>query len=169
MKTIKYIILIILVILYFGCNDKSQQKKLEAQEVVKKNAENLINNKIVLQINNQKYSNLGFKNYISIHYANVTDFESDTFFNSRIFDSFIEHKILSFMANSEKIQVDQEEIKEFVEKRNIASDKIDVVSLKNAIKAEKYLYVKIYKDIEISKAEISEYYRKNLQEFKKKA
>ena len=85
---------------------------------------------------------------------------------SRIFDSFIENKTVLFSADQENIQIDQNEIQDYLKNLGSTRDRINEESLKEIIKVQKYLYFKLYNVIKVTDKEIQQYYHQNPDEFR---
>lgn len=161
-------IIIFLLFLYPGCKDDSPEKQMAKLEQQKKQAQDAIDNAIILQIDKDKYANKELKKYILINHPDFSVIKINERLLSRIFDSFIEHKITTSIPELAKIPVRQEEYDQYVTKLNIQKEKIDRTSIINSIKLQKYLDANVYKDINVTQEEIRSYYNKHHGEFTKK-
>lgn len=166
----KYQILIILFFLvyYAGCKDDSANNKTTRIEQDKKQLQETTDNKVILQINENKFTNKDLKNYIRLNYPDLFELNDNLRLASRIFDSFSEQKIIQATVKSADIHVPDEEYKQYTAKLNIRNEKNDRESIIDSIKLQKYLDMNVYKDIDVSSEEIREYYNKNHDEFTKK-
>jgi parvulin-like peptidyl-prolyl isomerase len=162
MKRLKYLLFIFIILLYFNCKDNANK----TEENIKQHK--TIINKLILKINNKKYFNRNLKNFINIYYSNLPNLEKNDKLNSRIFDSFVENKIILYKAEQEQLNITQKEIDDYLEKTNISKDSIIQNSIKDSIKIQKYLYLKIYKNLNVSNKEIQKYYNQHHNEFTKK-
>lgn len=162
------IIIIFLLFLYPGCKDDSPEKQMAKLEQQKKQAQDKIDNAIILQINKKTFFNKNLKRYIRINHSDLSVIENNDRLLSRIFDSFIEHKTTTSIPELVEIPVQQEEYDQYVINLNIQKDKIDRSSIINSIKLQKFLDAAVYKDIDVSQEEIRSYYNKNHGEFTKK-
>ncbi len=166
----KYLILTILffLICYAGCKDDSAQKESVRIDQNKKQLQETSDNKIILQINKNKFTNKDLKSYIRIHYPDLSEINGNLRLASRVFDSFIEQKAIQSFVKLEDIPFPEEEYKQYIAKLNIRNEKIDRGSIINSIKLQKYLDAYVYKDIDVSSEEIRDYYNKHHDEFTKK-
>lgn len=159
-------------VVYFSCTGNSAQKRNDKIEKGKEQPQVQVqvplDDKVILKINEHRFSNRDLKKYIQIRYSDVFDIKQKSKLLSRFFDFFIEHKIISSIANQENIPVTQEEYEEYLRNLKISEENIDKTSIIEAIKVEKYLYAKVYKDIEVTQAEIRQYYESHHDEFIKK-
>jgi len=166
----KYLILTILFFLVCcaGCKDDSAQKEIDRMEQNKKQLQETLDNKIILQITENKFTNKDLKNYIRVNYPDLSEINGNLKLASRVFDSFIEEKTtLSFIQLGD-IPVSNEEYKQYTANLNIRNEQIDRASIVNTIKLQKYLDTHVYKDIDVGSEEIREYYNKHHGEFTKK-
>lgn len=129
--------------------------------------------KIILKINNQTYTNRDFRNYLRINYPNLestkSQYTNTSRFMSRLFDSFVEHKILSYAAAQQHIPASEDEIDKLLAKLQIPKDRIDKNAISDAVKVQKLLYYKAYENTEVSEKEIQDYYRNNINQFRKQS
>lgn len=166
MKRLKYLLFIFIILLYFNCKDNANKTKEKREESIKQHK--TISNKLILKVNNRSYFNRDLKNFINNYHSDLPNLEKDDKLNSRIFDFFIENKTVLYKAEQEQLKITQKEIDDFLEKTNISKDSIAQNSLNNSIKIQKYLYLKIYKDLNVSNKEILRYYNQHHNEFTKK-
>lgn len=162
MKRLKYLLFIFIILLYFNCKDNANK----IEENIKQHK--TIINKLILKINNKKYFNRNLKVFINSYHSNLPNLKKNDKLNSRIFDSFVENKIILYKAEQEQLNITQKEIDDYLKKTNISKDSIIQNSIKDSIKIQKYLYLKIYKDLNVSNKEIQEYYNQHHNEFTKK-
>jgi parvulin-like peptidyl-prolyl isomerase len=126
--------------------------------------------KIILQINEKQFSNKDFKQFLKDQYPNMSENLDEVIsprLLSRIFDSFVEHKIILYAAEKEEIPVNQKEFADYLEKLKITPGDIDKTAITDAVKVQKFLYYKVYNNIEVSDKEIDEHYRQHIDEFRK--
>ncbi|MGD2089580.1 MAG: peptidyl-prolyl cis-trans isomerase [Candidatus Aminicenantes bacterium] len=130
--------------------------------------------KTVLQINEKKFSNHDFKNFLVLQYPDISASTENPSpapsqqLISRLFDSFVEHKTVLYIADQYDIPIGETELQEYIGKLNVSRDSIDMASVLEAIKVQKYLYSKVYDPITVSEMEIRAYYNQHLEEFRKK-
>lgn len=123
---------------------------------------------VVLQIESYKYTNLDFRKYLQVHYPDLVPSAkefSGTQIIPRLFDSYVQQKIVLYSAQREDVPVSDEETEKYLKQLN--SPKFDKKAASDAIMVEKYLNFKIYNQVNVTDSEIQDYYRKNLDSFKK--
>ena len=167
MRAINYFVMIIVVLFFFSCKDDSHEKNLE--KIKKEEEQRLIqvDKSVILSINSKQYTNRDLKKFIQIQYSGISGIEQNQNMLSRIFDSFIENKTVLFSADQENIQIDQNEIQDYLKNLGSTRDRINEESLKEIIKVQKYLYFKLYNVIKVTDKEIQQYYHQNPDEFRK--
>ena len=167
MRAINYFVMIIVVLFFFSCKDDSHEKNLE--KIKKEEEQRLIqvDKSVILSINSKQYTNRDLKKFIQIQYSGISGIEQNQNMLSRIFDSFIENKTVLFSADQENIQIDQNEIQDYLKNLGSTRDRINEESLKEIIKVQKYLYFKLYNVIKVTDKEIQQYYHQNPNEFRK--
>jgi len=173
-KVIALILVLSVVLVCFHCRkdtpaDTAAQKK-EAEAAAREAS----GKKIVLKINEKKFSNSDFKNFLELQYPDISNSSGNPspkpseLLISRLFDSFVQHKTVLYIADQYDIPIDETELQEYIGKLNVSKDSIDMASVIEAIKVRKYLYASVYDSIDVSEKEIRAYYNKHLEEFRKK-
>ncbi|MEA3420754.1 MAG: hypothetical protein U9Q97_03650 [Acidobacteriota bacterium] len=124
-------------------------------------------NNIILKIEDSFYSNSDFEKHLLLIAGNeYNNLSLDSL--SRLFDNFVEEKILLEAARSKKLTLTWEEQKTYLAKlakeswpgeKKLALNQIDTKVLLERLLIEKYTF-EIVKDIEVKDEEIKEYYRK---------
>jgi len=152
-----------------NCGKKTEEKPTADNQEQTKTAPGP-QEKVILEIGDQKITNQAFQNYLHLQYPDlsITAVENNKRLLSRIFDKFVEHRIVLHMANQEEIAVDQLEFNHYMAKLRISSQDIDKKSMMDSIKVQKYLYYKVYDNIDVTDKEIADYYQENREEFQKK-
>lgn len=171
-KRVAFSLILVLAILssYPGCKKEPPPKPKPKPAPVKK--ENPYENKVILKIENNPFTNKDFKRFVGIQYPDVakSTLADNKRLIQRMFESFVDHKVLWFMASQADITVDDLELNHYFNKRlSIASGNIDKKAAKETIKVQKYLFIKVYDGVKVQDKEIRDYYNKNRDEFKKKA
>jgi len=167
------IIVLIAIMMFFFCNKEAPKKELN-KKTDTETAEKNIGKKVVLEINQMKFTNDDFKLFLQIHYGDTStkkEGESGKSIErilSRLFDSFIEHKTILYIANQYNIPIDSDELNQYIEGLNIPEGNLDKASIIEAIQVQKFLYNQVYDAIGVSDKEIRDYYNQNLEEFRKK-
>ena len=123
--------------------------------------------KKILIINEKSYTNKELKDYIQHHYSESDIIEKNPKLASRIFDIFIEQKMISYMVDQEEIPLDQEEIEKYLKDKHLSMKSAEDPWVIENIRSQKYLYFKLYKDIDVTDAEIRKYYNDNMQQFRR--
>ena len=165
--------MLLTVLLCFNCKNETPAKS-GAENALAETATRAIEKKIVLQINEGKFSNHDFKQFLLIQYPDIsasTEHSSppSSSLISRLFDSFVEHKIVLYIANQHDIPIDKAELDDYLGKLGAPADKIDNAAVIEAIKVQKFLYSQVYEPVEVSDKEIRDYYNAHLEDFRKKA
>jgi hypothetical protein len=173
MKKTGFFIILLLVLLSFNCKDKTP-----ATDSAEKAAENAslreIEKKTILEINERKFSNHDFQQFLLIQYPDISASKGNTsppsnHLISRLFDSFVQHKIVLYIANQHDIPIDKAELDSYLDKLGAPAEKIDKASVIDAIKVQKFLYSQVYEPVSVSDQEIRTYYNAHLEDFRKKA
>jgi parvulin-like peptidyl-prolyl isomerase len=178
------IFIILLMVLVIGCG-KDNDSNAKGDESTVENQPNAQNKTelpkkqdpvdpkdamVVMEINDQKLTNKDFKNFIKAEYAGIAEGPPNPRLLSRIFDSYKERKIVAFKAERANVPVIQEEIDKYLAKIDNSDDKssIDKNAVIESIRVQKYLFLKVYKEIDVSNTEINKYYRDHLEDYRKK-
>lgn len=174
MKHIKITILIVLLIAAIGCGKDPVKKEtpvVTQTQTPKPPAADPNDAKPILQINTEKYTNGDLKTFIRAQYSGLADGNPNPRIISRLFDSFVEHKIATYVARQYNIPVSDTEYQQHIEKiKNSDPDKkLDKSVVIDSIRVQKYLYQVVYNGIDVSKKEIRDHYNKNVDEYRKKA
>jgi hypothetical protein len=126
-----------------------------------------IENKIILTINDKEFTNKELKKFMQSRHPDISIIEKNPKWASRIFDTFIEHEMVLYMVEIENVQVDQGEIDNYMKEKHLQINKANDQSVINNVKIQKYLYFKLYKDINVTDAEIRQHYSRNRENFKR--
>lgn len=165
MKKLKLILIIILVLL--GCNCGKEARKTEKNTESLKSTELPGDENIILTINNDQFTNKDLKEFIKSRYPDFSFKDINTRLASRIFDMFIEQKIVLHSVEQANIKLDQEDIDNYLKSKTLPPDQENDPWTKESAKAQKYLYFKLYKDIDVTDAEIRRYYDSHIDEYRK--
>ena len=162
------LLIIIVVFLVSAC---SQNPNEESQTAAGPNNSDTqqaaINQEVVLQINDQSFTNNDFKLFFEFRYPDISrDSASDTLL-SRIFDLYVENRLIVYKAAQENLTIEENERAEFIQNLKIKKESINIALLDDLIKAQKYLYFNAYNDISIGESEIEQYYMDHPDEFKR--
>jgi parvulin-like peptidyl-prolyl isomerase len=173
-KVIGLILVISVVLVCFHCKKDTPGDTTVEKKDAKAAAAEAIGKKTVLQINEKKFSNNDFKHFLELQYPDISTSVGNPsptpseHLISRLFDSFVQHKTVLYIADQYDIPIDETELQEYIGKLNVSKDSIDMASVIDAIKVRKYLYATVYNPIVVSEMEIRAYYNKHLDEFRKK-
>lgn len=165
----KWIFLLgILISLFVHCGKEKAQESSAGFDLRDPEKEN----NILLKIEDSEYFNLDFKRYVQG--AVGDDYNTLSLPSlSRLFDNFVEEKILLQAARAQNITLSWEEKKEYLAKltnefwfinKKKSLDEDDVEILFDRLLIEKYTY-EVVKDIEVNDEEIKEYYDLHKREF----
>ncbi len=165
----RIIILVIITVVFSGaaCTRESNEAKAPTGTAAISTSQPAVNQKIVLQINDQSFTNEDFRKFFEFRYPDISrDSASETLL-SRIFDLFVEHRLIVFKATAENLTIEENERDEFLQKMQVNKENVDTVLLDDMIKAQKYLYFNAYNDISVANSEIEQYYNTHLEEFQR--
>jgi len=167
MKIYPFLSVLLILLFCWQCSDNTSPPA----EKTNKSPEKIVSlsdldKKIILKINNRPFTNKNLKDFIKNHYSDIESLENTQKLQSRIFDFFIEQRMILYKVEEDNINLDQVEIDEYFQKID-AQDSVRDKFFQDSIKIQKYIYFKIYNDIKISEREIRYYYNKNRSEFKK--
>jgi parvulin-like peptidyl-prolyl isomerase len=89
---------------------------------------------------------------------------------SRLFDIFIKHQLVLSKADEEKLAISEDEYSSYLKTAEIAKNgsATERRSIENFIKVQKYLMLRVYKDIAVSEKEIENYYQVHIENYRKK-
>ena len=169
MKKAKLIIIILGLVLYVACGKESSPPPEKEETPVQQPEKAKLPNetKVILIINDNQYTNRQLKDFIDSRYPDASFVDSNPRITSRLFDTFVEHKMVMYMVDREKIPVTQSEIDDYLRERHLPLNLIDDEMVKESVKAQKFLNIKLYKSIDVTDAEIRDYYNKNHEEYRK--
>lgn len=167
-RTLLVICLTLFVSFYVSCSRKKSEEAPSGSNIGAPEKKNLI----VLQIQEFYYSNSDFENYLRY---NVGDYYRTLpiVSLSRLFDNFVEEKILLEAARNQEISLTWEEQKGYLARLTTESlsngkkdtmDEIETKILFETLLIEKYTFEAI-KDIEVKEEEIKEYYDLHKRDF----
>lgn len=170
MKKLIYLTTIVTMLLLVGCGGGTAGDGAEPSPEKKKGeiSEQALDAKIVLQINDATFSNKNFKMFLKAQYPDIADQKNAGHLLSRIFDLFVEHRVILYQAEAEQISLNENERDEYLQKLNMSTENISGKFINESIKVQKYLYFVAYDNIEVSEAEVRKYYQDHLDEFRKK-
>jgi len=167
-RTLLVICLTLFVSFYVNCSRKKSEEAPSGSNIGAPEKKNLI----VLQIQEFYYSNSDFENYLRY---NVGDYYRTLpiVSLSRLFDNFVEEKILLEAARNQEISLTWEEQKGYLARLTTESlsngkkdtmDETETKILFETLLIEKYTFEAI-KDIEAKEEEIKEYYDLHKRDF----
>lgn len=128
----------------------------------------IINKKIIVSLDDNEISNSDFKFFLRSKYSDLKIVLDKDNLISRLFDSFIEHSIILISSENENITITDEEILEYSGKNNIHLSESTKNSVRDLLRIEKYLLIKIYNNLTVSKYEVQKYYNLNRKDFSQK-
>lgn len=127
-------------------------------------------NGIVLTVEDSTYYNSDFENYIRSLVGNAQE-DLTTASLSRLYDKFIDERILLQAAKNQKVFLTSEEEREYLAKlrnqfwgKDRELDDLDIQIIFDKLLIEKYTY-QLVKDIEVGEEEIEEYYKLHKKDF----
>jgi hypothetical protein len=167
MKNAKLILIILGLVLVAACGTEAPAPPENTETPVQQPRKLPNETKVILIINEKQYTNRQLRDFIDSRYPDASFVDSNPRITSRLFDTFIEHKMVMYMVDREDIPVTNTEIDNYLRERHLPLNLIDDQMVKESVKAQKYLNIKLYKNIDVTDAEIREYYNKNQDEYRK--
>jgi parvulin-like peptidyl-prolyl isomerase len=161
----KLIFIFIIVAFLAQCKNSSAERKAkEAADETKS-----IENKVIMAIGSISLTNRELKNFIKLQYADIFEQKNNDKLLSRLFDVFSEQQILLFKAGQTNIQVSESEAADYLKEIQARRRDLDVdmPTIRNVLKVQKYLLANVYKDITVSDAEVAQFYESHLADFRK--
>lgn len=164
-RLIKVLILSIIMILLFHSCNKTKNSNAEISSL-----DNSINSKVIFSINNINFTNKNFNDFLSVKYKDidVSNSTNKEMRLSRLFDTFVDNQILLFFANKENINISDDEFNKYIQYRYLSVNDFKKEYIVGILKIDKYLYLKIYKNITVDLKELKNYYRDNPDMFNRK-
>lgn len=154
--------------LFTNCREKNLQKDSGGFDI----GDPQKKNNIILKIEDSLYFNSHFEKYVRAILGD--DQKTLTLVSlSRLFDNFVEEKILLQAARNQKMSLTLEEKREYLTKlssefradeSSTSVEELDTEILFDRLLIEKYTY-ELVKGIEVKKEEIKEYYKLHKREF----
>ncbi len=168
LKKRSFFFLLGIFLLFEHCGKKSAQEESPTFNL----ADPQKKGNIVLKIGDSSYFNSDFERYVQATIGE--DYKTASSLSlSRLFDSFIEEKILLQAAQNQNIALTTEEKKQYLEKlanefksenSKISIDELDRKILFDRLLLQKYTY-ELLKSIEVQDQESRDYYKLNKKEF----
>jgi parvulin-like peptidyl-prolyl isomerase len=161
----KLVCILIAAAFFAQCRNSSADKKAKAAA----DQAAAVENKVVMVIGSISLTNRALKNFIKLQYADIFAQKNNDKLLSRLFDVFSEQQILLFKAEQANIQVSESETADYLKEiRAKRQEQVgDAPTILNALKVQKYLLANVYKDIEVSDAEVAQFYESHLSDFRK--
>lgn len=168
MKTVTIIITVCL-LFFGGCKGKpapvTDRTPGNRQAVETKDP---ADERVILEIGAGKFYNHDLKRYVGIQYGYIDDVEKNSRLLSRIFDFFIDHKILVTAADMQKTGVTELEYDDYLKNLKISGKEMDKLSVMEFLKVQKFLSQTVYREITVAPKDIRQYYDSHRQEMIKK-
>lgn len=154
-----------MILLCLNCGRDASETEKSGEAL--KPAETPIEEKVILTINLNKFTNKDLKEFIKSRHPDLSFNALNPKLASRIFDTFIEHKMVMDQVEQARIPLDEVEIDNYLRGKRLPLNKADEPAVSESIKAQKYLYFTLYKDIDVTDAEIRQYYNRNMNDYRK--
>jgi len=168
MKTVTIIITVCL-LFYVGCKGKPapvQDKTQAGQQQVE--IKDPADERVILEIGTGKFYNHDLKRYVRVQYGYITDVEKSSRLLSRIFDFFLDHKVLLVAAEMQKTEVSPGEYDDYLKGLKVAGKEMDRSSVTESLKVQKFLAQTVYRQVAVTPQEIRQHYDSHRQEMVKK-
>lgn len=167
MNKLKPVLAILIVLLCFHCGKDTQAPGAKKSTGAGESMETTGDDNIILTIDNEKFTNKQLKEFIKSRYPDFSFKDINARLASRIFDMFIEHKTVMHSVDQANINMDQTEIDNYLKEAILPPDLQNNPGLTESAKARKYLYFKVYKDIDVTETEIQQYYKQHIDDYRK--
>ncbi|GEM_PF-134843 len=175
MKIQKLVLINLIVLLCVTCskNGGSSSKK-NAGPASQSTAALIEGGQIILKIGEKQFTNNDFKKFLQVSYPDIaksTEKEIKHSLLSRLFDTFLEQKMILYTAEQKPIPLSDQDVDQYMNKLkvNIPQAKIDRRAVEEGLKVQKYLYYNVFDQIKVNEEEIRNYYNQYKDEFQKKA
>jgi hypothetical protein len=163
MKRLRFILPILLSLLCFFCYNCSKKQPsgqvAETDEKAGAEAAAPNENRIILQIDEKQISNKDFKQFLQVQYPGLAEDPNQELsprLMSRVFDSFVDHRIILYFAAKAQIPLNKMDFDEYLSNLKIPRESIDEAAHADAVKVQKFLYYNVYNHIEVSDKEVNE-------------
>jgi len=123
--------------------------------------------RLILQIGTTTFSNDDLKGYLKATYADLSSSDRHPQLLSRLFDLFVERQLVLARARAEGVTVPQAEIDVAVKGLDLKGAAIDPRQLTESMLAQKFLDQRVYAGVVVTDAEVQQYYRNHLDDFRK--
>ena len=154
--------------LFPNCGEKNSQESSAGFDLGDPQNEN----NIIIKVEDSFYFNSDFEQYVRATFGNDQKALTPVSL-SRLFDKFIEEKILLHAAQNQKITLTWEEKREYLDRLSdefkskdskVSVEEMDTQILFDRLLIEKYTY-ELVRNIKVKKEEIKEYYNLHKREF----
>lgn len=154
-----------MILLCLNCGSDTPETEKSGEPL--KTAETAGDQKVILTINLNKFTNKDLKNFMKSRHPDLSFNSLNPRLASRVFDTFIEHKMIMHQVEQANVPLDQVEIDNYLREKRLPLNKVDDPAVSESIKAQKYLYFTLYKDIDVTDAEIRQYYNRHMNDYRK--
>jgi len=154
-----------LVLMLLSCTRAN--KNDDTQESIKK-AVGVIPVKTIFTIAEEPVSDQEFDSFMQFKYSDMSKQpEMSERLKSRILDAFIEHSLLLISAKKDGITITPSETATYLSNLKIDSKEHETKAMESEALIQKYLFSKVYQEIDVDDNECQDYYKKNRHQFKK--
>lgn len=124
--------------------------------------------KTVLSISGKTFTTIDFDRFVQFKYSGMSDVSdiSDRL-KSRFFDSFSDHALLIVSAEEEGVTISEGETAAYLSDLKIVTDNHDETALKEEALIQKYLFNRVYNQIDVDIRECQDFYKKHRNQFRK--
>lgn len=124
--------------------------------------------KDLLTISGKTFTTSDFDRFVQFKYSGMSDIsEISDRLRSRFYDSFVDHALLIVSAAEEEMTITETETAAYLSDLKIVTDPHDETALKEEALIQKYLFTRVYSQVEVDTKECQEYYKKNRDQFRK--
>jgi peptidyl-prolyl cis-trans isomerase C len=125
-------------------------------------------NALVLQIGDRQWTNDDFKRFVQLQYPSMSQEPGSSRLLSSLFDNFVEQETIIYQADQEKTTVSDDEIADYEKRLEGDSPPANArPAIRDVLIAQKFLYFRVYHDIQVSDREVEAYYNGHIEEYRK--
>ena len=158
------LLVFMIVVLFARCDNSAAKKAKETVDPVA-----MVENKVIMTIGSVSLTNRELKNFIKLQHAEALGQKNNDKLLSRLFDVFSEQQVILFNAGQAGIQVSESEATAYLDEIKAKRQDlvVDMASIHNALKVQKYMLDNVYRDIAVSDAEVKQFYESHLTDFRR--
>lgn len=170
-KTLSWTLPILLLVISVSCSSKEEPQAADSQIQTAETSKPEPQPQTLLTIGENTFDSRDFERFLEMKYSsidNLTDAsEHLERLKSRIFDAFVENALLLNAARIEGISVSETEAASYMADLKVDTAHQKESDRKDEVLIQKFLFNRVYKDVDVDIKECQDFYKKNRQQFKK--